>query len=685
MQSIRILALVALAGLLLPCLNLSAGDVASEINGLRVVPSDGKVRIEISKAGDIEFKAFRMSEPDRIVIDCVGAKYDLSGIDNGSQNALVNRVRSSQYQTDPVFISRIVVDLKQQVDYRMFDEGNIHVVELTGASKAEILDSKAGSEPVVPVAASLETDPAKATEMLRSISVASMGSVLPMISPAANKQQPVSDTAFAARTEPQDASAQMKQPVEKDQPDQAAQKEQIKQTYQVEQAESDSPWLQHDAQVNTDDVDRFASLQQETASAYKAPAAASAANASWPESYVRGAPAGGGGAAMGSRKFTLDAQGADIKTVLRTIADFAGVNIVAGRDVKGEIDVHIKDCPWQEAMDIILKAHGFGYREEYGMIRVAELNTLLKEELDVQTAEKKKEELEPLVTRIILINNSNAKELKTALENMLTSQRATIDVDEGSNSLIVRDIERNVEKISEMVLSLDKRTFQVDINAKLVEVDVEASQELGINWGIMNLHKAGFGGVGSVEVDGSVSSSIGTLKYGMVRSWGELNAMLQMLEKSNKANIISNPRITTVDNREASILVGKEIPLIVADEAGNPVTELTKIGIMLRVIPHVNADRTITLDLHPEVSELQSESTAQGGVIISTAEADTRVIVNDGETAVIGGLIKKSDTYVIRGVPFLKDVPFLGRLFSSKSKTDKKTELVIFVTPTIVE
>jgi type II secretory pathway component GspD/PulD (secretin) len=158
-----------------------------------------------------------------------------------------------------------------------------------------------------------------------------------------------------------------------------------------------------------------------------------------------------------------------------------------------------------------------------------------------------------------------------------------------------------------------------------------------------------------------------------------------MLEKSNKANIISNPRITTMDNREASLLVGKEIPLIVADEAGNPITELTKIGIMLRVIPHVNSDKTITLDLHPEVSELQSEATAQGGVIITTSEADTRVIVKNGETAVIGGLIKKVETDLRRGIPILKDIPVLGALFSASTTTNKKQELVIFVTPTIVE
>ena len=214
---------------------------------------------------------------------------------------------------------------------------------------------------------------------------------------------------------------------------------------------------------------------------------------------------------------------------------------------------------------------------------------------------------------------------------------------------------------------------------------MEATRELGINWGLLNLHASGLSGIGSVEVNNAIPASAGTVKFGTVRSWGELNAVLEMLEKSNKANIISNPRITTMDNREASILVGKEIPLIVADEAGNPITELTKIGIMLKVTPHVNADRTITLDLHPEVSDLQSEATAQGGIIITTSEADTRVVVQNGATAVIGGLIKNVRRASRRGVPFLKDIPILGWLFSSSSKADKKQELVIFVTPTIVE
>ena len=648
-MSVRKVTLIVLAGLLLPCLSLSAGDNDSEVNALKVVSIGGKARIEISKTGDMEFKVFRMVEPDRLVVDCIGARYDIRNVDNDQQNDIVSMVRTSQFQIDPVLISRIVVDLKRQVDYQLFNDGEIQVVELTGKEKTESVTFAAESDKsasVVPLV--IEEKPVKAPVVLPA---ASMGLVLPVVKPVETtddngwEQAPVGNTI-----------------------------EEVKET-----PKTDSPWIANDSKVKKHDAveqDVFAPVKGTPVNNEMVP---------WSESYVRGAAAAGGGLGMGTKKITMDAQAADIKTVLRTISEFAGVNIVAGKGVEGEVYIHLKDCPWREALDVILKANGYGYREEFGMIRVAELTTLLREELEVQGAAKKQDDLLPLVTRIIYINDSDAKELSTALAKMVTT-RGSISVDQGSNSLIVVDIERNVEMVSEMVEKLDMKTFQVDINAKLVEIDVETSRELGIDWGLLNVTSSDFdGATGSVEVDASIPMSAGTVKFGMVRSWGELDAMLQMLEKTNKANIISNPRITTMDNREASILVGKEIPLIVADEAGNPVTELTKIGIILRVTPHVNTDRTITLDLHPEVSELQSEATAQGGVIITMAEADTRVVVKNGETAVIGGLIKKVETELVTGIPYLKDIPFLGRLFSSQTKINKSTELVIFVTPTIVE
>ncbi|MCK4549427.1 MAG: type IV pilus secretin PilQ [Candidatus Krumholzibacteria bacterium] len=630
-MSIRRFALVIIAGLVLPGLGLAA---VSEINGVKVVPEGEKVRLEISKVGDIQFKAFTMSNPDRLVVDCVGAMYDVRSVDDYPENGIVSNVRTSQYQNDPTLISRVVVDLKTKVDWKIYESGDYQVVELT--PRGTVRTASADAAPTLEVKPVAKPEPAKPKYI--PLAGAEMGPVLPMTTP---EEKPVT----------------------------------VQQTRKKkEEPKEEDPWVK-DEPVET---------KTEMINSAPARAAKARTTTNWTQNYVRGAPASGGGLAMGQRKITLDAQGADIKTVLRTISDFAGVNIVSGQDVEGDVYVHIKDTPWEEALDILLKAYGYAYREEFGMIRVAETQALMKEELDEKTAERKKDDLLPLVTKIIFVNNSNAEEMRMALENIV-SQRGMISVDEGSNSLIINDIEKNIEKIEGMVRELDRRTYQVDINAKLVEIDVEASRELGIDWALMNLASSTLDGTGSAEVTSNIATSATKLTYGTVQSWGEFAAVFKALEKSNKANLISNPRITTMDNREASILVGKEIPLIVADEAGNPITELTKIGIMLRVTPHVNADRTITLDLHPEVSDLQSEATAQGGVIITTSEADTRVIVGDGETAVIGGLIKEIETEYVSGVPILKDVPFVGWFFSSKSKVSKQQELVIFVTPTIVE
>lgn len=674
MSRIRRIAPVVLVGLMLPLCALSADNPAGEVKGIEVVSNLDKVRIEVETEGTVECKAYMMTEPDRLVVDCFGARNMVKGRNDIENNSLVYRVRTSQYQYEPEMITRIVLDLKGNVDYKNWTEGDIEVVELTRSG-------------VTSAAAEDEMDESPADPVRVESMGASMGPVLPLIVPNENVVSGSAGDAVGKSSKPASWKPRDEKEAAKSAPEKAP--EAVK-TESGKKAvkKAESPWIDQAASkkstpagLKTTEVPAPSGTAYNSGAAYRVDRTM---ESNFAESYMRGSPAGGGGFGMGSRRITIDAQGADIKTVLRTISDFAGVNIVAGSDVKGDVYVHIKDVPWEEALAIFLKAHGYGYRKEYGMIRVAEMTRLMKEELDEKTAERKKDDLRPLMTRIIFVHNSSAEEIQTALANVV-SARGRIDVDLGSNALIVNDIEKNIDKIEEIVRDLDIKNYQVDINAKLVEIDVEASREMGINWGVLNLHKSGFSGMGSAEVDADIPLSSGTIKFGTVRSWGELSTILQMLEKDNKANIISNPRITTMGNREASILVGKEIPLIVADEAGNPITELTKIGIMLRVIPHVNSDRTITLDLHPEVSELQSESTAQGGVIISTAEADTRVIVNNGETAVIGGLIKQVDTELKTGVPVLKDIPYFGALFSSSSNTSKKQELVIFVTPTIVE
>jgi type II secretory pathway component GspD/PulD (secretin) len=190
--------------------------------------------------------------------------------------------------------------------------------------------------------------------------------------------------------------------------------------------------------------------------------------------------------------------------------------------------------------------------------------------------------------------------------------------------------------------------------------------------------------VGAGEHNTPIGDPATRMTFGIFKDWASIEAQLQLLEQNRKANIISNPRITTVDNREAKIVVGQKIPLIVQDVAGNPVSQLQTIGIQLKVTPHLTQDKKIIMDLHPEVSDLSTQSTVQGGVIINTSEADTRVMVDDGQTAVIGGLIRTNESHVRRGFPILKDIPVVGYLFRSDTAVRQNRELVIFVTPRLV-
>jgi type IV pilus assembly protein PilQ len=384
------------------------------------------------------------------------------------------------------------------------------------------------------------------------------------------------------------------------------------------------------------------------------------------------------------RRMSMDVQGAEIQTVLRSLAEFSGKNIVASKEVKGEVTLRLRNVPWRHALDILLKTQGLGMVERGQTIVVSNLDTLRKEEMERNTAARAQEELLPLSTRIIPVSYANADEMSKSVEKTMT-KRGHIEVDKRTNSLVVTDIDERLDQAEAMVRSLDTKTPQVEIVARLVDVDVSTVRDLGIEWGVHNVDLFDAGTSENLDIKAAdVAQPVGNLKIGTVKSFGSIEASLQALETQNKANIISNPRITTVNNREASVVVGKQIPLIVQDFAGNAVTQLTTIGIKLNVTPHINTGNKITMDVHPEVSDLASQATVQGGIIINTTMADTRVMVNDGETAVIGGLIRSNESELKRGVPILMDIPIVGHLFRSSSTTKQKRELLIFVTPKIL-
>jgi type IV pilus secretin PilQ/predicted competence protein len=386
------------------------------------------------------------------------------------------------------------------------------------------------------------------------------------------------------------------------------------------------------------------------------------------------------------KKVSLDVQRASIRTVLRTLAEIAGRNIVSNTEVTGDVTVRLEDVPWPQALDIVLLTRGLGFTEEEDVLRIASLEQLRKEQVEQRTAERKAEELLPLETRVIPLNFAKADEMKQAVDKQWTP-RGHAEIDPRTNSIIITDISERVRAASALVEQLDTRTPQVQIESKLVDIDVSDTSDFGITW-TFAVTQPGSGDLNRPQEFSSINpigGAAGELRVGAIRPDWTLDMVLQALAEDRKANIISNPRITTVNNREAAIMVGQEVPLIVQDEAFNTVVQLKQIGIKLKVRPHINSDRQIELDVHPEVSDLSSQSTVQGGIIINTAEADTRVLVNDGETAVIGGLIRENEGLRVRGIPWLKDIPGLGWLFSSTSKVTQKRELMIFITPRIVE
>lgn len=603
----------------------SAKSEVSVIHSLRLEKDPRGCRYVIEKTGAVDVQDFVLSDPDRVVVDFIGSKYALGSMVFEGDGRLVERVRTSQFADAPEEITRVVFDLNAKGRYQIEETENAVVVQF------QPREERQGAGPVGTMGASVSPWSASSPWRVDTPEPSSAPAPVSGATPA-----PVGTTA------PVITSA----------------------TKGADKAELPAPGGMARAKGTL--------AGRETSS----PAARA-----WSPHQRE---SGGGIGLMRKKNITIDVQSADIKTVLQSISEFANVNIISGPEVTGEVTAHLKNVPWREALSIILKAHGFGYREEYGIIRVSTIEKLTKEELEKEAAERKKDDLLPLVTRIIALSYANAGEIKDALDKMVSS-RGNIEVEKGNNALIVTDIQKNVDKVEVMAKALDKKTEQVEIVARLVDVDVASTKELGIRWDFLNLAPANVSVMGDAVIDAAPSASpIGTFRIGTVRSWGELKSVIEMLEETNRANIISNPRVVTADNREARILVGKEIPLIVADEAGNPITELTKIGIILQVTPHVNSDHTITMDLHPEVSELAKEATVQGGVIITMSEADTRVLVNNGETAVIGGLISEVENTTEQGLPVLKDVPILGNLFKFKSKTKRKRELIIFVTPRIV-
>jgi type IV pilus secretin PilQ/predicted competence protein len=381
----------------------------------------------------------------------------------------------------------------------------------------------------------------------------------------------------------------------------------------------------------------------------------------------------------------LNLQDADIHSVLSFLADYGGVNIVASPQVKATVTINLKDVTWRQALDILLKTYNLSGVEEYGYIRVLPTQDYLNEQTQIEKHRSEQKSLMSLETDVISVKHGTAGDMVKSVRAIL-SQRGTVDTDDRTNSLVIRDIPENIEKVRQLVKTLDKETDQIKISTQLLEVESGTLTELGIDWSMLSTESAELmtGDKPTATFDqftNRVTDPTGTFTFATAETDFDLEGTISALVSTSKAKIIAHPEITTVDNKEAFIQMGQRIPIKQFDESGNVVITFEEVGTILRTTPHITSENRILLKLEPERSSYTFDA---NGIVINTNNAETNVVVENGQTAVIGGLTTQEKRKTHTGLPILKDIPLLGYLFRYTKDQITDRDLVIFVTPTIV-
>ena len=380
---------------------------------------------------------------------------------------------------------------------------------------------------------------------------------------------------------------------------------------------------------------------------------------------------------------SLNFQNANIHTVLNFLAEYADVNIVSAPSVEGTVTFNLQNVTWDQALEIVTRTYGLTAVQEHGYVRVVPTVDYQAERAASAKSNVEHSMLVPLVTEILKVNYAAAAELVTPVKGLLT-ERGSAEADERTNQLIIREVPENLPAVLEFVVSLDRPIEQIKISAKLVEISTEDLFELGVRWsltGTSTIDGNPATTTTTVETD-KVSDRVGSFTFDALTSGIDIEAAISALSSTGKVRVVAHPEVTTVDNNEARIQMGQKIPIKQFDAAGNVVVEFTEVGTILRVTPHITAEDKILMHLFPERSTYQFDP---NGVIINTSNAETKVVVDNGQTAVIGGLTTQDVIESHVGVPFLKDIPLLGHLFGFTQRKTVDRDLVIFVTPTVVD
>lgn len=414
-----------------------------------------------------------------------------------------------------------------------------------------------------------------------------------------------------------------------------------------------------------------------------------------------------GGKEYQGRPMTLNFQDISVRAVLQIIAGYNEFNLVTSDSVTGNITLRLDGVPWDQALDVVLRIKGLDKRMDGSILMVAPAEELAAREAKDLLAKQKVEDLEPLYSEYIRLNYAKAEDFADLLKtdtNSIISARGSVSVDQRTNTLLIKDTAKSIESIRRMIETLDIPVQQVVIESRMVTVRDNVTEDLGVRWGFSDQQDSD-GISGSLEGAESISNgtipdlsdrlnvnlpitnpaaSIG-LHIAKLANGTLIDLELSALEEENKGEIIASPRITAANQQKARIEQGTEIPYTESASSGATTVSFKKAVLSLEVTPHITPDNKVILDL--VITQDTRGETVQTGtgeaVSIDTQQIETQVLVDNGQTVVLGGIFQQQIINTTNKVPVLGDIPYVGRLFKSTSEFNEKRELLIFVTPKI--
>lgn len=445
-----------------------------------------------------------------------------------------------------------------------------------------------------------------------------------------------------------------------------------------------------------------------------------------PDKLVKGSKPGYSG-----EKLSLNFQNIEVRSVLQVIADFTGLNIITSDTVTGNLTLRLKDVPWDQAMDIIMKNKGLTMRKSGNVITVAPSEEVTAKDKAQLEATQAIEDLEPLRTESFTLKYQKASEFNKILDgsnssggiatagtpgqNRILSKRGNVNYDPRTNTLFIQDTAKKLEEIQAIINKVDVSVKQVMIESRLVLAEDTFSKSLGARFGVQSATTPGnnslsLGGtlnngvttgvgtpnaavIGTTDINGNtglnsnlpVANAFGSIAFSLFRLPAGLllNLELSALESDRRGKIVSSPRVTTANQQTARIAQGVEIPYLQASSSGAANIAFKKAELSLEVTPQITPDDKIIMDL--EVRKDSPGDVVAGVPAINTQNVKTQVLVSNGETAVLGGIFEQTENNSVDKVPFFGDIPIIGNAFKRRTKQDDKSELLIFITPKIMD